>query len=432
MRASGRGVARRSFGHVSDGAFLAAEAGSDLDATSAGEGAVATGGRARGGGDEGVIPSAEDAVHRAGVGVAGAVYISVGGAWLAAELRAGKHASTGASASAASRGAGGEFTPAADLAVFGAGVGVARTERGGTRACLAAVLGDLLDILDALLGASAAGLGAFRPEAKGGDAVNGAFVFVAVLVGNIGTALLATPLRLAGDGAGAGLSAAAAGLGAHGPATPKRSGAIDGAGGGFAALHGGLDSSRASLAAELGGSSDGVGAGLLAAATGGGAARPAAVGEDAVNRTFELVAVTGVGEIRAHRNGGLAAGNNLAVADLGAAGARLVASTPGNPSGDLALDGADAGFANFGDGVLGAKHVLEGELVGRTRGAGDTTSTTGGDLGDFTRPGAETAAASLGAGGPLGEWGDDAVVDNDDGSTGSYGVGVLADSGEGA
>lgn len=173
------------------------------------------------------VGRAEDAVDGAFVSVA-VTDIEGSGAGFAARQRSGEGAGTGLGACTAGEGACVIGGPLADNTVGRAGVGIAFAGVKVSRACLATVQ-RCGEFAGAGLGAFTAGLGAGRPSIpRSRDAVNGA----ALLVASNDVVFTRASLAAEDGGsetAGAGLGAAAARVGAFVKATPSSDFTVNGA-----------------------------------------------------------------------------------------------------------------------------------------------------------------------------------------------------------
>ena len=242
--------------------------------------------------------------------------------------------------SATSEGTGGEGGPGGDLAVNRAAEGVASLDGLGCRASDTTVEGLVDDGAAALLGAGAT---SGRACAEGGPAsplaVNGAAEGVAAQRVGQGWAADTTVLDISDDGAGLGLGAGTAGLGACTVTRPARVLAVNGASESVASLvfleHGASDTTvevgvEDGAAALLGAG----GAGLGAGAEGGPGSDPA------VDGASESVAGLDGPQDGASGATVSSSGDSGAGALLGASGTSGRAGTEGGPTGNLAVNGA--------------------------------------------------------------------------------------------
>ena len=328
-------------------------------------------------------PARELAVNGASEGLAGLVFLEHGAGETAVSVggKEGTAALLGTSATSGSTGT--EGGPGRDLAVNGTMEGVASLDGLGCRASDTTVEGLVDDGAAALLGAGAtSGRACSEGSPAGVLAVNGAAEGVAAQRVGQGWAADTTVLDISDDGAGLGLGAGTAGLGACTVTRPARVLAVNGASEAVAGLvfleHGAGDT------AVHVGVEDGTAALLGTSGTSGGTGGEGSPGsEAAIDGASEGVAsLDGLGQ-RASSTAESSSGDDGAAALLGAGGTSGRAGAEGSPAGKLAVDGA--------------LEVVAGAVVD-VKGTFDTTVLTGRDDGLGALLG--TTSTGLGAGRP--------------------------------
>jgi len=341
-------------------------------------------------------PSGDLAVDGAGEGAAGLVLLGVRAADTTVKIGGEDGASALLGASATGGSAGSEGSPGSNLAVDGAGEGVASLHSLHSRTFNTVERGSNNNGARALLGAgSASGRAGTESRPAGNLAVNGTGEGIASLGGATDAAASTTVAGGGDDTLSAELGAGATSLGAGRPGRPGRKLAVNGARLGVANA---LFLGGASVTTVAGSNVDGVVARLLATTTRLGASGPGVPGMLAING-----ARVGVAVLFSGKNGGSgttvgSSVDNRSSALVNATAAELGASAPGRPARHLGVDGAGESVAGLV--LLGVRAADTAKCVGGEDGASALlgASATGGRAGSEGSPGSNLAVDGAGEG----------------------------------
>jgi hypothetical protein len=329
-------------------------------------------------------PAGEDAVDRAGLGVAGLVVDVVRALDSSVSNVGGNGTRLSLCPSGARDGARSPSRPLGHDAVDSASEGVAGGRGGEGGAAAATTFLGSYDRTSLGLGASAAGLGAGTVARPAGDlAVDGTSLCVAHTVFSIG-AFVTTVLGIDRNDVIAGLLAEATGLGAGSPGVPGVL-AVDGARVGVAILLGRLGFAHLAAVSDVGDYRTDTSLDAAAAKFGAGSELGPA-GEYTVDRAGLVTAVVGLSVFATHEATIGSRGDHRLGSELGTSATSLGACAPAGPGGKDAVNGASLGLASGGRGQNGAHYTTVLDVGDDGTRFGHGASATGLGAGTVARP----------------------------------------------